>query len=93
MAGKKVTKTPNGENELLRIPGVGRTIAGYFQEMGYTDIASLKGQDPMAMYGNFCGIRGCPIDRCFLYVCRCAVYYAENEAYDPEKLKWWNWKD
>ncbi|WP_334292712.1 helix-hairpin-helix domain-containing protein [Parasporobacterium paucivorans] len=28
-----------------------------------------------------------------LYVFRCAVYYANEEAHDPEKLKWWNWKD
>ncbi|NMB56563.1 pathogenicity locus, partial [Candidatus Beckwithbacteria bacterium] len=31
-------------------------------------------------------------DRCLLYVFRCAVYYAKGGR-DPEKLKWWNWKD
>lgn len=29
------------------------------------------------------------VDRCMLYVFRCAVYY----EHDPELLKWWNWKD
>ena len=28
-----------------------------------------------------------------LYVWRLAVYYAENKEKDPEKLKWWYWKD
>jgi hypothetical protein len=34
-----------------------------------------------------------PVDRCVLYVFRCAVYYANNKTHDPELLKWWNWKD
>lgn len=33
------------------------------------------------------------MDRCMLYVFRCAVYYASSEQHDPELLKWWNWKD
>jgi hypothetical protein len=33
------------------------------------------------------------IDRCLLYVCRCAVYYASNTKHAPRKLLWWNWKD
>jgi len=33
------------------------------------------------------------VDRCVLYVYRLAVYFAENETHEPEKLKWWNWKD
>ena len=28
-----------------------------------------------------------------LYVWRAAVYYAEHELREPEKLKWWYWKD
>ena len=39
------------------------------------------------------GLRGEQIDRCVLYVFRCAVYYAANETHESEKLKWWNWKD
>jgi len=27
------------------------------------------------------------------YVCRSSVYFAETKNPDPEKLKWWNWKD
>ena len=32
-------------------------------------------------------------DRCLLYVFRCAVYYASAQKHEPEKLKWWNWKE
>ena len=33
-------------------------------------------------------------DLCVLYVFRCAVYYyAEHEQHDPQKLKWWYWKN
>ena len=28
-----------------------------------------------------------------LYVYRCAVYFAETPIPEPEKCKWWNWKD
>lgn len=38
-------------------------------------------------------VKGFQDDRCVLYVFRCAVYYAEQEQHDPEKLKWWYWKD
>lgn len=32
------------------------------------------------------------LDRCVLYVYRLAVYFAEGGR-EPEKIKWWNWKD
>jgi hypothetical protein len=28
-----------------------------------------------------------------LYVFRCAVYFASKPHPDPQRLKWWNWKD
>jgi hypothetical protein len=36
---------------------------------------------------------GAHVDRCALYVFRCAVYFASEAKPDPELLKWWNWKD
>jgi len=33
------------------------------------------------------------VDRCMLYVLRCAVYYASTLDPDPRLLQWWNWKD
>ncbi|WP_407308927.1 helix-hairpin-helix domain-containing protein [Desulfosporosinus sp. SB140] len=66
---------------------VGKATEQDLIEMGYTSIESLKGQDPQVMYDKHCSIKGCQVDRCQLYVFRCAVYYAENEMHEPEKLK------
>lgn len=79
--------------ELRKIPGVGKATEESLFLLGYHTIASLKGQDPQEMYERECKLRGVKIDRCQLYLFRCVVYFAENEHPDPEKLKWWNWKD
>lgn len=81
------------KTELRQIPGVGEATEKSLISLGYTTISSLKGQDPEEMYEREMIIKGCAIDRCQLYVFRLAVYYAETEHYEPEKLKWWNWKD
>lgn len=81
------------KTELRRIPGVGEKMEQDLIRLGYPTIASLKDADPQAIYERDCLERGFRIDRCQLYVYRCAVYYASNRAHDPEKLKWWNWKD
>jgi len=72
---------------------VGKATEQDLIEMGYTDIESLRGQDPQSMYEQHCTLKGCRVDRCQLYVFRCAVYFADNEIHESEKLKWWNWKD
>ena len=64
-----------------------------FNHVGYTTIKSLKDANPAQMYEKECLIRGQHIDRCQLYVYRCAVYFASTENPEPEKLKWWYWKD
>ncbi len=79
--------------ELREIPGVGKVTEQDLIEMGYTTIESLKGEDPEFLYDRHCVLKGYQVDRCQLYVFRCAVYYSENEVHDPEKLKWWYWKD
>jgi len=81
------------KHELERIPGIGKRMAQDLIDLGYQTIDSLKDQDPQKMYEQLCAIWGRPIDRCVLYVFRCAVYYASTEVLDQEKLKWWNWKD
>ncbi|MEL7565709.1 MAG: helix-hairpin-helix domain-containing protein [Dehalobacterium sp.] len=81
------------KTELRKIPGVGKATEQDLIEMGYTSIESLKGQNPQNMYDQHCALKGCRVDRCQLYVFRCAVYFANNEIHEPEKLKWWNWKD
>jgi hypothetical protein len=79
--------------ELRVIPGVGKSIAEDLWNLGLRSVQDLKGQDPEELYVRLCAMQGTQIDRCMLYVFRCAVYYASHEQHDPELLKWWNWKD
>jgi hypothetical protein len=81
------------KSELEQIPGVGKNMARHLINAGYPTIESLKGQNPEEIYQKDCSYQGCHVDRCALYVYRLAVYFAENGTRDPEKLKWWNWKD
>ena len=80
-------------NDLQTIPGVGPNIAKDLTDMGICRVSDLKGIDPQQMYNDLCKLRKQHIDRCVLYVFRCAVYYASNESHQPDLLKWWNWKD
>jgi hypothetical protein len=79
--------------ELRVIPGVGKSIAEDLWDLGLRSVQDLKGQDPEELYVRLCAMQGTQIDRCMLYVFRCAVYYASHEQHDAELLKWWNWKD
>ena len=85
------------ESEALKklqvIPGVGKRIATYLFDIGIRSPKDLQGKDPLALY-NLSNKRARRVqDRCLLYVFRCAVYWAGRATHDPEKLKWWNWKD
>ena len=81
--------------ELQKIPGIGKTGELDLMKLGYTTIESLRGADPEEMYEREYIEKGVKVDRCVLYVYRCAVYYANTPEAErnPEKLKWWNWKD
>jgi len=79
--------------ELEQIPGVGKTIARDMQNIGINSIDDLKGTQAEQHYDRLCEFKASPVDRCVLYVFRCAIYYASNTEHDPELLKWENWKD
>ncbi len=83
------------KKELTVIPGVGKSIANDLWHIGIKKVEDLKGHDPEDLYEMSNQFAGNIQDRCLLYVFRCAVYYVETpkEEQDPEKLKWWNWKD
>ena len=66
-------------NDLQKIPGIGINMEQHLKNIGIHCIADLVGKNPD--------------DKCVLYVFRCAVYFAEHEQHEPEKLKWWYWKD
>lgn len=68
-------------------------MAAELVRLGYDGVDALRGEDPQAMYEALIRLEQAHIDRCVLYVFRCAVYFAENKEHDPEKLTWWNWKD
>jgi hypothetical protein len=78
---------------LTRIPGVGPSIASDLYHLGVTDVAELRGRNAESLYAELSERAGQHVDRCVLYVFRCAVYFASETKHDPELLKWWNWKD
>ena len=79
--------------ELQVIPGVGPSIAKDLLDLGIMSVSELKEKDPEKLYLQLCKLRKTKIDRCVLYVFREAVYFASHKKHNPEKLKWWNWKD
>ncbi len=78
---------------LQTIPGVGKSLSQDLSDLGYHTVGDLKLEDPEKMYQNLIALRGHHIDRCVLYVFRCAVYFSKHKTHNDELLKWWNWKD
>ena len=85
--------TGQSTDELQTIPGVGQSTANDLRLIGIRRVADLRKRNPETLYAKLCQRLGHPVDRCVLYVFRCAVYFATETRHDPEKLKWWNWKD
>jgi hypothetical protein len=81
------------QSDLRKIPGVGKSIAQDFLDIGIQCVSDLEGKDPEKLYAKSNVLKGVTQDRCLLYVFRCAVHFAENKNPKPEKLKWWNWTD
>ncbi len=79
--------------DLETIPGVGPKLAEGLRALGVQCVGDLSDRDPEQMYRDLREHRGRHIDRCVLYVYRCAVYYASRRTHSPRLLKWWNWKD
>lgn len=79
--------------ELQRIPGIGPSLARDFVDLGIRRVADLRRREPQRLYDQLIALRGTDQDRCVLYTFRCAVYFASEPKPDPERLKWWNWKD
>jgi hypothetical protein len=86
-------KKSKDKSDLQSIPGVGPSIKKDLLDIGINSIPDLVDKNPEILYNDLCKKRNVHIDRCVLYIFRCAVYYAENSEYDPDLLKWWNWKD
>ena len=89
----KTEEMENTKQSLQIIHGIGQKLAQIFFDIGIKRISDLKGKKPEELYSQICAKQGVKIDRCVLYVCRSSVYFAETKNPDPEKLKWWYWKD
>lgn len=87
------SKEMNMPEELQNIPGVGKKLAKEFSKIGIKKISDFEGKNAEDLYLKICDENGCSVDKCVLYVCRSSIYFAENKNPDPEKLKWWDWKD
>jgi hypothetical protein len=72
--------------ELEQIPGVGYTIARDMPNIGIHSIDALKGRQAQQLYDRLCDFKASPVDRCMLYVFRCAIYYASNTDHNPQLL-------
>ena len=83
----------SGLHQLQQIPGVGKSIARDMHNIGINSIDDLNGLQAQQLYERLCDFKASPVDRCMLYVFRCAIYYASNTDHDPQLLKWHNWKD
>ncbi len=81
------------KSDLQTIPGIGKSIAEDLRNIGILCVSDLKGKNPEKLFEMSNRFEGKIQDRCLLYVFREAVYFAENRNHDPEKLKWWTWKD
>lgn len=85
----------SGEKDALKVtalPGIGLRIGRYMNDLGYYRVGDLKGANAEEMYVQHNILRGFEDDRCFLYVFRMAIYFAEHDVHDPERLRWWNWR-
>ena len=93
MKGNRWGVAGSAWKEFQRIPGVGPKLAAKLAALGVQGLDDLAGRSPEALYRELVDLRQAHIDRCVLYVFRCAVYFAKTPNPDAEKLKWWAWKD
>ena len=81
------------KDDLQTLPGIGPRMAEKLRGLGIDTVADLRGVDPQALYDRYQAQRGEPVDRCVLYVFRCAVHHAEAGRPDPARSQWWHFKD
>lgn len=80
-------------SDLKTIPGVGPKVERLLNDVGVGSMEDMKTADPQGLYDDLCDIKASSIDRCVLYVFRSAKYFVSHKQHDPERLKWWNWKN
>lgn len=83
----------NGKTPLREIPGVGKRTELDLLALGYDCVESLAEADPQEIFDRDCIRRGEQIDRCQLYVYRCAVAYANTQSPERDSFRWWHFSD
>jgi len=78
---------------LQALPGIGPRMAEDLLRLGFHRPDDLRRAAPEEMYRRLEALEGRHVDRCVLYVFRCAVHVAETGGPDPALRQWWNWKD
>lgn len=81
------------KTDLRTIPYIGKRTKVALKNIGITCVEDLIGQNPEELYLKDCKQKGFTEDKCELYLFRMAIYYAEHDSWEEEKLKWWYWKD
>ncbi|MBO5138347.1 MAG: Pathogenicity locus [Bacilli bacterium] len=81
------------KTDLITIPNVGKNTKEDLINIGITCVEGLKNKDPEELYKKDCNFKKYQEDKCQLYLFRMAVYYAEHDTWEDDKLKWWYWKD
>lgn len=82
-------------DQLLVIPGLGKTFIKDFQRIGITTVAELENRSAEDLYEQLKEANekeDHATSKNYLYVIRMAIYFA-NGGRDSEKLKWNYWKD
>lgn len=100
MSKKEYSKLSDGyadQSDILKefrtLPGVGKSIAMDYWNLGFRSLDEIEKADPEDLYVRCCQQHGGYVDRCMLYVFRCVHYALNTKKPNSEKLKWWNWKD
>jgi hypothetical protein len=81
------------KTNLKEIPGVGKAVERDLLKLGINKIDNLIGKNPDKLYKKLEKIEGRHIDKCMLYVLRCAIAYAHSENRLTFKMNCWYFKD
>ena len=86
------TNQADALERLQEIPNVGPAIARRLADLGFDSAASLRGQDPEALFARTEAARGTPEDPCLLDTYRAVIAFADTgdtrpwHAFSRERL-------
>ncbi len=81
------------ETELTEIPEMNDDIKAHLERLGYYCVEELKNQNAVEMYKRECFIKNRRIDRFYYHAYQLAVYYANTDTPDSQKLTLSYWQN